>query len=149
MSCCRLCVCFIPLSSFILWDILCTDRALIDLAVDMASRVWCRAFKATRKNARNIPRKKKNPFIVFWLLSWIPRGIFSFDLLWYIDITLVTLTNPRLRLPQRDIFNIQTTHCSNSALANLVVAGATSLRNITSCLSPCVRAGLFFLFNET
>lgn len=65
------------------------------------------------------PRKKNLPF---WLFCWITPWTYCSDLLWYIDNRLVTLTNPRLRFP-RDIFNIQTTHCSNGALANFVVAG--------------------------
>lgn len=131
-------VCVLPLSSFILWAILCTDRALIDLAVDMASRVWCRSYKATRKNAQNISWKKKKSAILTlcWIISWTHCS----DLLWYIDKRRATLTNPRMRL-QRDIFNMQTTHCSNSAWANFVVAGPL-LCAVEPPVSLCGRAWL-------
>lgn len=130
------CVCayVLPLSSFIFWAILCTDRALIDLAVDMASRVWCRSFKATRKNAQNIPGKKKKKSAILALCG-STRWTHCSDLLWFIDNRLVTLTYPRLRFP-RDIFNIQTTHCSSSAVANLCCSGATTLRNRTPRVPP-------------
>lgn len=113
---------------------LCTDRTRIDLAVDMASRVWCRSFKATRKNAQHVPgmKKKKRPCLPFCSVT---RGSHCSDLLRNIEIKLVILTKPRLRLEQRDISNVQTTHCSNIALASLVVAGHLSAQYNLQLLS--------------
>lgn len=57
----------------------------------MASRVWCRSLKTTRKSAQNIPERTKNPKKNKTVFAVSQGGQNVPDCYFYIDITLVTL----------------------------------------------------------
>ncbi len=78
------------------------------------TRVWCRSFKATRKNAQNIPEKNPSHLLSAQETEWHFTLIYCDT--WYLRLWQIH----GCVYQQRDIFTIQTSHCSNSALANFV-----------------------------